>query len=72
MAAPWGTGPAGAGSAGISKVVLAVGLLAAIAMTVIAAREGRGWQAGVTAAAGVYFAARLFLGLGSRRRDDEP
>jgi hypothetical protein len=60
-----GAGPAGAGS-NPSRWFLAVGLLVAIAMSVVLFRDGKGWQGGVTAAAAVYFALRLFAGLGAR------
>ena len=62
----WGAGPAGAGS-NPSRWFLVVGLLVAIFMTVILFRDRKGWQGGVTAAAVVYFALRLFGSLGTRK-----
>jgi hypothetical protein len=62
----WGAGPAGAGS-NPSRWFLAVGLVVAIVMTIVLFRDRKGWQAGVTAAAAVYFALRLFGGLGARK-----
>lgn len=62
----WGAGPAGAGSTP-SKVFLGIALLVAVGMTVMLARERKGWEAGVTGAAAIYFVARLFGGLGPRR-----
>jgi hypothetical protein len=41
-----------------------IALAAAVAMALLAARDRRGWEAGAAAAAAVYFALRLFGGLG--------
>ena len=62
----WGAGPAGSGGAP-SKVFLLAGLAIAVVMTVMLARERKGWEAGVTGAAAIYVVARLFGGLGARR-----
>ncbi len=66
--AGWGAGPAGAGAAGgPSRGFLWVALLGSAAAAVALAAERR-WQAVVAAGAVVYFALRLFGGLGRRRR----
>jgi hypothetical protein len=62
----WGAGPAGAGSAP-SKVFLGIALVAAIALAVMAARDRRGAEAGVAAAAAIYFALRLLGRIGGSR-----
>jgi hypothetical protein len=67
--AGWGAGPAGAGSTGgPSRVFLALSLAGCVAVAALLAREGRLAPAGVAAAAAVYFALRLFAGLGGERR----
>ncbi len=69
--AGWGAGPAGAGSVGgPSRVFLAVALAASIAAAVTFFRDGKTVQALVALAAVVYFALRLFGGLGRRRDGD--
>ncbi len=63
--AGWGAGPAGAGSAGgPSRVFLGVALVASAVVTVALARGGNLAGAVLSAAAAVYFALRLFAGLG--------
>ena len=64
--AGWGAGPAGAGAAGgPSRGFLWVALAASAAAAVALASERR-WQAVPAAVAVVYFALRLFGGLGRR------
>jgi hypothetical protein len=63
----WGAGPAGAGSRSPSRWIVGGGLLLAVVMCIALVRDGKGWEAGVTGAAGVYFALRLFGGLGKGR-----
>ncbi len=66
--AGWGAGPAGAGSAGgPSRVFLAVALAASIAAAVALFRDGKTVEGVIAVAAAVYFALRLFGGLGRRR-----
>ena len=66
--AGWGAGPSGAGAVGgPSRIFLALALLAALVVTGIAAVQARWSLVVVGAVASVYFAARLFLGLGRRR-----
>jgi predicted cobalt transporter CbtA len=65
----WGAGPAGAGSQVGSKVFVGIGLALAAVMSVALARDGKGWEAGVAGAAAIYFALRLFAGLGRRREE---
>jgi hypothetical protein len=63
--AGWGAGPAGAGSAGgPSRIFLGVVLAGSAAVALLLAREGNAWGALAAAAAAVYFALRLFAGLG--------
>ncbi|HEX9053252.1 MAG TPA: hypothetical protein VF841_22170 [Anaeromyxobacter sp.] len=65
----WGAGPAGAGSTGgPSRVFLALALLACLAVAVVTARDRNLVGAAVAAAATVYFALRLFAGLGRGTR----
>lgn len=66
--AGWGAGPAGAGSAGgPSPLFLLAALVACAAVSVMLALEGRFLPAAVTGGAAVYFALRVFGGLGRRR-----
>lgn len=61
----WGAGPAGAGSTGgPSRAFLAVVFLGCIAVTAVFLKDGRLAAAAVSALAAVYFALRLFAGLG--------
>jgi hypothetical protein len=62
----WGAGPAGAGSRAPSRIIVVAGLVIAVVMCVALAREGKGWEAGVTGAAAIYFGLRLFGKLGGR------
>ncbi len=67
--AGWGAGPAGAGSAGgPSRIFLALSLAGCAVVAVLLARDGRTAPAGVAAAAAIYFALRLFAGVGRDRR----
>ena len=67
--AGWGAGPSGAGAAGgPSRGFLWLALLGSLAVAVVSA-SGRRWPAALAAGAGVvYFASRLFGGLGGRRQ----
>ena len=66
--AGWGAGPAGAGATGgPSKAFLALALVGAIAVAVISAVRREVAAAVVAGLAAIYFALRLFAGLGSRR-----
>jgi hypothetical protein len=70
--AGWGAGPAGAGAAGgPSKVFLGIALVAAVVAAVSLFRDGKTIEGGAAAAAAVYFALRLFGGLGRRRDGDQ-
>jgi hypothetical protein len=69
--AGWGAGPAGAGAAGPSKVFLGIALAAAAAAAVALFRDGKVVEGGIAAAAGVYFALRLFAGLGRGRPNEQ-
>ena len=70
--AGWGAGPAGAGAAGgPSRVFLGIALAAASFAAVSLFRDGKPIEGGVAAAAAVYFALRLFAGLGRRRDGDQ-
>ncbi len=66
--AGWGAGPAGAGAVGgPSKIFLGVALVVAAGAAFSLFRDGKYVEGGVAVAAGVYFALRLFGGLGRRR-----
>ena len=65
----WGAGPAGAGSTGgPTRAFLALALLGCAVVAGVRAREGNAGGALVAAAAAVYFALRLFAGLGRGTR----
>ncbi len=65
----WGAGPAGAGSTGgPSRAFLAVALAACVAVAAAMVRDGKATGAAVAALAAVYFALRLFAGLGRGKR----
>ena len=67
--AGWGAGPAGAGSTGgRTRIFLGSVLAGCVAVAALLVREGRLAAAGVAAAAAVYFALRLFGGLGRGTR----
>ena len=69
--AGWGAGPAGAGAAGgPSRFFLGVALTAAVVAAASLFRDGKAVEGGAAAAAAVYFALRLFAGLG--RKDKQP
>ena len=72
--AGWGAGPSGAGSAGgPSRIFLSLALLSCGIVAALLARDGMRVEAVVAAVATLYFALRLFGGLGSRKHtDDEP
>ncbi len=66
--AGWGAGPAGAGaSGGPGRAFLGAALVGCLVVAAILAKDGRWGSAAVAALAAVYFALRLFTGLGSRR-----
>ena len=65
----WGAGPAGAGSTGgPSRVFLGLLLVGCAVAAAALARQGNAVGALVSAAAAVYFALRLFAGLGKGTR----
>jgi hypothetical protein len=65
--AGWGAGPAGAGSVGgPSKLFLAAALVASAVAAGVGVVQREWVVTGVAALATLYFAARLFLGLGRR------
>ncbi|WP_242337117.1 MULTISPECIES: hypothetical protein [Anaeromyxobacter] len=66
--AGWGAGPAGAGAAGPTKVFLGIALVSCVVVAGVLASERRLPAAAVAALAAVYFALRLFAGLGRERR----
>jgi hypothetical protein len=67
--AGWGAGPAGAGSAGgPSRAFLAIALVACVLAGAALARQGNATGALVAGAGAVYFALRLFAGLGKGER----
>lgn len=66
--AGWGAGPSGAGATGgPSRVFLGAALVGSGAVAAILASQGRLVPAVVAAVAAVYFALRLFGGLGRMR-----
>lgn len=65
--AGWGAGPSGAGAAGPTRAFLAVALGGAAVVTAVLVADHRYAAAGVAAVAAVYFALRLFAGLGKER-----
>ena len=63
--AGWGAGPAGAGAAGgPSRVFLLVALVGSGVVAALLARDGRFAAAAVAAVGAIYFALRLFAGIG--------
>jgi hypothetical protein len=67
--AGWGAGPAGAGSTGgPTRIFLVLALAGTLVVAGLLASEGRLGPAAIAAAAAVYFALRLFAGLGRERR----
>ena len=65
--AGWGAGPAGAGAAGgPSRIFLAIALLGSAVAAGFLVHDGKLPQAGIAAAAAVYFALRAFAGLGMK------
>ncbi|HEX9242504.1 MAG TPA: hypothetical protein VF875_08695, partial [Anaeromyxobacter sp.] len=62
--AGWGAGPAGAGAAGPSRAFLVVAFAGSLLVTGFLVRDGKLVEAGVGAAATLYFALRAFAGLG--------
>jgi len=66
--AGWGAGPAGAGSVGgPSRLFLVLALGASLVVAGVLVRDGKRIEAAVALAAAVYFALRLFGGLGRRK-----
>lgn len=67
--AGWGAGPAGAGAAGgPSRVFLVAVLLGSAVVTGLLVKEGNLGAAVISGLAAVYFALRLFVGLGRSSR----
>lgn len=65
--AGWGAGPAGAGaSGGPGRAFLGAALMGCVVLVAIFAKDGRWGSAAIVALAAVYFALRLFAGLGRR------
>jgi hypothetical protein len=65
--AGWGAGPAGAGATGgPSRIFLVVALVGSAIVAGFLVRDGKLAEAGVAAAATIYFALRAFAGLGSK------
>ncbi|MGE5413678.1 MAG: hypothetical protein ACM3NW_05850 [Syntrophomonadaceae bacterium] len=62
--AGWGAGPAGAGAAGPTRTFLAIALVACAIVAGVLFVQGRLAASGVAACATIYFALRLFAGLG--------
>jgi hypothetical protein len=63
--AGWGAGPAGAGAAGgPSRIFLLAALVVAIVVAVVGFLQQRWPAAGAGVVGAVYFALRLFAGLG--------
>ncbi len=63
--AGWGAGPAGAGATGgPTRVFLAIALVSCAIIAGVLFVQGRPAAAGVAACAAIYFALRLFAGLG--------
>jgi hypothetical protein len=61
----WGAGPAGAGSTGgPSRAFLAAVFVGCLAVTAVFVKDGRLGAAALSGLAAVYFALRLFKGLG--------
>ncbi len=68
--AGWGAGPAGAGSTGgPSRVFLAIVTVASGAVTAVLAKDGHWLEAGLAAAATVYFGLRAAGRIGRRGGD---
>jgi len=65
--AGWGAGPSGAGAMLPSRLFLALALAGAVAVAAVLYRDGKRVEALVALAAAIYFALRLFGGLGRRR-----
>ncbi len=66
--AGWGAGPAGAGSAGgPSRLFLGVLVVASGVVAGVLLRDGHRLEAGVAAAAAIYFALRATGRIGRRR-----
>jgi hypothetical protein len=66
--AGWGAGPAGAGSTGgPSRAFLGAALVGSAVVTGLLVRDGNLGAAAVSGLATVYFALRLFAGLGRSR-----
>jgi hypothetical protein len=65
--AGWGAGPAGAGAPGPTRAFLAVALGGAAVVTAVLVSDGRYAAAAAAAVAAIYFALRLFAGLGKER-----
>jgi hypothetical protein len=62
--AGWGAGPSGAGAAGPTRTFLAIALVGCAIVAGVLAVERRFSAAAAAALAAIYFALRLFAGLG--------
>jgi len=63
--AGWGAGPAGAGATGgPTRTFLAIALVSCAVIAAVLFVQGRLAASGVAACATIYFALRLFAGLG--------
>jgi hypothetical protein len=62
--AGWGAGPSGAGAAGPTRAFLAIALVGCAIVAGTLAVERRFAAAAAAALAAIYFALRLFAGLG--------
>jgi hypothetical protein len=66
--AGWGAGPAGAGSVGgPTRLFLVLALGGSLLVAGVLFRDGKRMEAAIAVAAAVYFALRLFGGLGRRK-----
>lgn len=67
--AGWGAGPAGAGAVGgPTRIFLLVALLGCAVVALVLFRDGKRGEALFALAATIYFALRLFGGLGRKDR----
>lgn len=67
--AGWGAGPAGAGATGgPTRIFLAIALLGCAVVAAVLFRDGKRVEGFIAVAATIYFALRLFGGLGRRNQ----
>jgi hypothetical protein len=62
--AGWGAGPAGAGATRPTRTFLVIALVGCVVVAAVLALQRRHAAAGAIACAAIYFALRLFAGLG--------